>query len=168
MSKSLLHEYSLCLANGPQAACLGSLLWDALGERGQRVMLWDVPPHRRARIFSATLRNSGVVGLAWEKEMLAGLAWVTPIMPGARCGMIHFCFTRQEQAAPLAHEFLARLEASRRFDSLVAFLPAVYRHARRFAQAAGFVELGILPGACRLVTATGAKLGPAVLMRFVF
>ena len=161
-------EYDLRLMGGPRAACLAPALWAALGPRERAAMLWDVERGRRAGLFPGVLGAADIVGVAWEGNAVSGMAWVTPLAPGARCGAVHFCFTRRERAERIARDFLARLADARRFESLVALLPAPYRHARAFARRVGFAELGRLPGACRLAGLRGWRVTPGVVLALSF
>lgn len=159
-----LPEYSLWLGPGAAAERLAPLLWDALGSRGQGAMLWDIELPRRARTFTAVLRDAPLVGLAWTESGLEGLAWVYPLAPGSRCGVIHFCFARRLRADVIARDFLRRVRRADCYESLLAFLPAVYRHARLFARQMGFEELGSIPGACRMAARNKAVDGALMLL----
>lgn len=154
------------IMSGCVAACLAPQIWTAMGARERRIMLWDLAPERRAGLFPDALRAASVAGLAWERGALCGLAWIVPLSPGSRCGLIHFCFLRRAGAEAVARRFLDSVRRSGRFDSLLAVLPVVYRHARSFALGLGFADLGALPGACWLAAQSRAVDG--VLLRLVW
>ena len=152
--------------SGSQAACLAPWIWSAMTPRLRSVMLYDVSPKARARIFPEALRRSSVAGVAWDDGELAAVSWIEPLFPEARCGVIHFCFMRPKRAERIARKFLALVAESRRFDTLMAFLPALYRHARAFAKRVGFEELGVFAGACRL--AEPERVAGGALLRLEF
>ncbi len=140
----------LCLLSGPEAAAWAGPLWAALGSRVRRVLLWDVPDDRKPALFVECLKRAALVGVAHRGRDLQALAWLVPLGPGSRCGVMHVAFVQPDHALGIAREFLQRVDDAGRFDALLALLPLPFRHARNFARLCGFHHLARLPGACFL------------------
>jgi len=155
------------MVTGSQAACMAPFIWADMGKRERRAILWDVVPNLRQYALQKALGMALVAGIAWAGPRLAAIAWIVPVTPGSRCGLIHCCFMPgcQRYRHELALRFLDAVSKLRgkTLECLIALIPIVYRHARQLARDVGFASMGSLPGVCVLA---GKKPVRGVLMKY--
>lgn len=138
------------VVTGSEAACLLPQVWPMLDVKRRDMLLWDVAPQLKARLFPKYLAAADVACLVWCDGQVVGLAWVFGMGRHTRCGVIHMTFWGEaEEARVLGRAFLQRF-ARDGWQSVLAMLPVPFRHMRRYVADIGMTCMGRLPGACVL------------------
>ena len=150
------------LCSGSQAALFVPQLWQRLTPRRRRYMVWDSGPAHGEAALRWFVAQADHALVAWMDGDILGLAWVQPLVRGARSCLLHMANVGgREPALSLGRAWL-NTELPLLYDSLLAFLPVPFRHVRVLVEALDFKVVAVLPGGACL-SMRGGRLVDAVL-----
>ena len=134
---------------GRQAAAFAEELWDALDERHQRTLLYDLAPEVKRAAFVSAISKAEIVGVVRSDAGIVGFGWIVSLLPGSRCATAHFAFADvvDDEATEAFWEDIKNLNV---YDSVLVVQPLSYRAARAYVQRHGFVVACHVPGMLKM------------------
>lgn len=139
-------------------------IYDQMQEEGLlNVFFYDGVP-QRAWFAGLNFGMTDMLFAAYDNKDLLGFARINNIT--GLSGLMHFCFFEAgKDIAPAIADDLHNILAEGGMRSLLGITPKPYRHAIKFAESVGFVRVGVLPGACKMVNHGGKYVDGVITVK---